>query len=511
MKFSRLALAVAAIGLVATSLSACSSSTKSSNDTGLSSHVLTLSMPSTPPSLAVGSLDQGPSSYVWGSVYDSLLTRDLSGAVKPSAAEKYTVSPDGLTLTFTVRPGMKFSSGKPVDATAVAASLTFSSKAAASSAAFANVASIKTSGASTVTIKLRHPDTALPYQLAQAAGAIADPTTLGSEKAALDPLGSGPYVLDETATTNGSKYTLNLRSGYWNAQAYKFKKVVVNVISDATAQLNALKAGQLDITSLANPAQGQSLKAEGFAVKETAPSAWAGLVIADRAGEVQPALADVRVRQAINLAIDRNSIVEKLLGGVGKPVEQIYDPGTGAYDAALNKTYGFDVQKAKSLMKAAGYANGFTVSLPSSVLSQTVEPTLTQELGEIGIKTDWKPVPFDQVVSVLGSKTYPMYWFINGYNVPQIVTNDTLTPTGYLNPFQATDPHLTALLTTAANATTVDAADAAYRDVNKWSVQNAWFAPVFSLVQLVAVSKQVTFTPRATAGLLTVEQFQPAS
>ncbi|SDZ49214.1 ABC transporter substrate-binding protein [Herbiconiux ginsengi] len=509
MKFSRLAASVGIFAALTASVSGCSPSAPADVDQP-SDHVLTLSMPAAPPSLAVGSLDQGVSSYVWASVYDSLLTRDLSGAVQPSVAEEYAVADDGLTLTFTIRDGMKFSTGEPVDAEAVADSLTFSSTAPATSAAFASVASIEATDESTVTLSLSRPDTALPYQLAQAAGVIGEPSTLGSETAALDPVGSGPYVLDNDATTDGSTYTLELRPDYWNADAYSFKKVIVSVIADATAQQNALQAGQLDFMSLANPAQGESLTAAGFTVQETAPVAWGAIVIADRAGEIQPALGDVRVRQAINLAVDRDAIVEKLLAGVGAPTEQIFDPGSGAYDADLDGTYAYDLAEAKALMEEAGYADGFTVSMPSSVLSQTMEPTLTQQLGEIGITVEWKPVPFDQVVSVLGSKTYPMYWFINGYNVPQIVTNDTLTPTGYLNPFGATDPELTALLETAADASAEDA-DTAYRAVNQWSVDNAWFAPLYAYAQLVVTSKAVTFTPRTVAGLLTVEQFQPAS
>lgn len=508
MKYSRLAASAAVAAILVTSATACSGAPTDVDHP--SEHVLTLSMPSAPPSLAVGSLDQGLSSYVWASVYDSLLTRDLSGAVQPSVAQEYTVSPDGLMLNFTIREGMKFSTDVPVDADAVAASLKFSSTAPATSAAFANVASIEATDATTVVLTLNQPDTALLYQLAQAAGAIAEPSTLGSDEAALDPVGSGPYVLDEDATTDGSTYTLELRPDYWNVDAYSFNKVVVSVIADSTAQQNALQAGQLDFMSLANPAQGDSLTAAGFVVQQTAPVAWGSLVLADRGGEVQPALGDIRVRQAINLAIDRKSIVEKLLSGVGAPVEQIYDPGTGAYDASLDDTYAYDVEKAKALMKEAGYANGFTVSMPSSVLSQTMEPTLTQQLGEIGITVEWKPVPLDQIVTVLGSKTYPMYWFLNGYNVPQLVTRDAIAPDGYLNPFGATDPKLAALLEEAATASP-DSTDAAYRDINQWSVDNAWFAPIYAYAQLVVTSKAVTFTPRTAAGLLTVEQFQPAS
>lgn len=507
MKTRNLLLAGALV--TALGLSGCSASGGSTADD--SGQTLTLSMPSAPPSLAVGALDQGISSMIWTSLYDTLLERDADGALQPSAAEKWDTSEDGLTLTFSLRDDLSFSNGDPVDADAVVASLQQSQSSPATSAAFSRVASIEATDEAMVVITLTAPDTSLPFALTQSAGVIGDPSDLTSDTAALDPIGSGPYELDDANTTAGSSYTLKLRDDHWNADDYAFGTVVVKVIADTTAQLNAIQAGEIDYITLPDASQLPPLEAAGLPSGETAPSAWAGLYIADRAGAVQPALADERVRQAINLAIDRDAIVEKLMYGSGSATTQIFDPGTDVYEADLDDVYSYNLDKAKSLMEEAGYADGFTVAMPSSVLSATYEPTLTQQLGEIGITIEWNPVPFDQVVTSLSSQTYPMFWFFNGFNPAPIDATNSLGENGTFNPFHSTDPELTTLLDTAANAATVDEANTGYKAVNEWAVDNAWFAPVFDYVQIFVTSKDVKYTPRTYAGLLSLNLFTPSS
>ncbi|MGO4431394.1 ABC transporter substrate-binding protein, partial [Streptomyces sp. MCAF7] len=101
----------------------------------------------------------------------------------------------------------------------------------------------------------------------------------------------------------------------------------------------------------------------------------ATLVLGDRSGDVLEPLGDLRVRKAINMAFDRTKMVKRLLRGSGRPTEQIFNPKGPGHDPALDQTYAYDPAAAKRLLAEAGYPNGFSVTMPSLVVSKPFEPT----------------------------------------------------------------------------------------------------------------------------------------
>lgn len=502
--------ALAALGVAALVFTSSACGSESTGASSSSGATLALSIFGTPNSLAPTQLLEGQQTYVWDSIYDTLLIQDNKGELRPGAAKSWRYSGDARTLTLTLRTGMKFSTGTPVDAAAVRTTLErIRTTPGPSQGVLASVASVEAPGATTVVIKLKQPDGSLLTSLSTAAGVIGDPKTMNSKSAALNPVGSGPYTLDKGATVNGSVYVLKRRDDYWNKKAYPFRTVKVRVISDQTAMANALKAGETNAGTV-DVAQVSTFKSTGFETKHVQATAVATLVLGDRSGDVLKPLGDLRVRKAINMAFDRAKMVKRLLRGSGRPTGQIFNPKGPGHAPALDQTYAYDPAAAKRLLAEAGYPNGFSVTMPSLVVSKPFEPTFTQALADIGIKVTWQPVPAQQSVSALASKKYPMFLIVDGLNTTPIEARNFYSPTGYRNVFNSTDPELAKLLDRANRE--VDPAKTAdsYQAINKFGVENAWYGPVFYIGSDWATKKGITYLGDGSSTMATIRQFGAA-
>ncbi|MGD6749584.1 ABC transporter substrate-binding protein [Streptomyces sp. BH105] len=468
---------------------------------------LALAIQGTPNSFDPTQLVDGQQTYVWNSLYDTLLITDNKGQLQPGAAKSWKYSDDARTLTLKLREGMTFSTGSEVDSAAVKATLDrIRTTPGPNQAGLSAVESVETPDARTVVLELPHPDGALLHRLSGPAGVIGDPKTLTAKRTALNPVTSGPYTLDKGATVNGSVYVLKRREDYWDKKAYPFRTVKIRVIADRTAAVNALKSGEINAGSV-EVTQAGTLKSAGFHVKHVAATAAGNLVLADRAGKVLKPLADIRVRKAINMAFDREKIVKQILQGSGKPTEQILNPKGQGHDAALDHTYSYDPAAAKKLLTEAGYPGGFRVTMPSLIFTKPFEATITQSLADIGIKVKWQTVPPQQNVSALTSKKYPIIFFLEGLNTDPVMTQISFAPGGARNMFGSTDPQLTKLMDRAAGKTDPAKAADIYRQINSFTVRNAWNAPVFYVGTYWATKKGITYLGDGSSTVSTIRQF----
>lgn len=503
---SRVLVAVAAVAVLATATSACDSQPTAASNSG-ADKTLALSILGTPNSFDPAQLVEGQQTYVWNSIFDTLLLQDNKGELHPGAAQSWSYAKDGRTLTLKMRAGMKFSSGDPVDANAVKATLErIRSTPGQSQLSLASVASVEAPDASTVVIKLKQADAALLASLSTAPGVIGDPKTMANKSTTLDPVGSGPYTLDTKTTVNGSVYVLQRRDDYWNKKAYPFETVKIRVITDPTASANALKAGETNAGTV-DVSQVSALKAAGFQITHVQATAGAFLVLADRAGTKLKPLGDLRVRKAINMAFDRQKMVTQLLRGSAKATDQLFNPAGKAYDDALNAVYPYDVAGAKKLLAEAGYPNGFSVTMPSLVFTKSFEPAFTQALADIGIKVTWEPVPAQQTVSAVASGKYPMFLLVEGLSTEAVMTRSFYSPTGFRNVFRSTDPKLTELLGQAAQELDPAKSAGIYRQINEFGVENAWLAPVFYIGSDWATKKGIVYLGDGSSTMSTIRQF----
>lgn len=466
---------------------------------------LSIAVQAPPASLDPSQLAEGQQSYVWASIFDTLLMVDKNGKVQPNAAESWKYSDDLRTLTLKLRGDLKFTTGAPVTSKDVVATLERTrTTPGQQQSKLAKVTSVSAPDASTVVLQLSLPEPSLLNYLAQATGVIGDAQSLSSATTKLRPTGSGPYVLSD-ATTDGTEYVMERRDDYWNAAAFPFKTVKVKVIADRTAQYNALQAGEVKAALIQAPQRKQA-EGAGFTVKEVQATAALVLVLADRKGELVPALADERVRQAINLAFNREQIVKALLNGVGKPTDQVFNPNGDAYNSALEGTYGLDKEKARKLLAEAGYPDGFSMTMPSTVVSQNFEPVITQALADIGIKVTWEPVPPQNTAASVASKKYPAVLWFAGLNEAGREVGDMYTPQAFLNPFKWEDPAFDKLLQDVANEPNDGARADLYKKISEYTVKHALNAPIAYVGTLWATAPGVDFLPSVVV-LPTVRDF----
>jgi peptide/nickel transport system substrate-binding protein len=269
----------------------------------------------------------------------------------------------------------------------------------------------------------------------------------------------------------------------------------VRVIPDRTALFNALLTKELDAGTV-DAAQAKQIEASGFSLTDVDDVSTASIVIADRAGKVAPPLADVRVRQAINHAFDRKKMLDALLSGNGRPTEQIFDKSSPAYSEDLDNAYSFDPEKARSLLKEAGYPNGFSLTMPANAIVQTFQASITQALADIGIKVDWEPVPAQSS----GQTTkWGMYFNLGTTAAPSRTTSLYFGKNGSQNPFQYEDPKMNDLLAKLATETDPSRAGGIFKDINEYATDNAWLAPLFSLKTTWATAKGVEYKGTGSA------------
>ncbi|SDY66518.1 ABC transporter substrate-binding protein [Herbiconiux ginsengi] len=439
---------------------------------------LALAAVSGPNSLDPAQLVDGQQMYVWASLYDTLLARDsATGDLVPNAAESWEYNDDGTELTLVLRDDMTFSNGDPVTADAVVATMkrTIDTPGIVQPR-FSLVTDVTAVDDHTVKVSFSAYDAQFLYLLALGAGAIGDPATLDDPAIATNPVGSGPYTLDVANTVPGTTYVLDKRDDYWNADAYPFPKVTVRVLPDPTASFNALQAGEINASTVNAQLVGQ-LDSSTFTVTDVPAQAVAYLDVLDRAGATWPALGDQRVRQAINYAIDREGILKGIYSGDGQTTEQIFNPSGDVYDESLNGTYDYDPAKGKALVEEAGYA-GQSFKIPSTFLTTSIEPTLSQAFTDIGLNLEWVAVPPQQAQSALLSGEYGLTFQITGFNSDPADAFTHYSENGDRNPQHYTDATLDKLFGTINTTVDFDQAVPTYKELNQYAVDQAWEAPI---------------------------------
>ena len=440
--------------------------------------------------------------------YDTLILREPDGKLSPMLATKWQYNQDNTLLTVDLRTDVSFSDGEKFDATAAKANLDNFRKAnGPQMSQLTAVTDVKAVDADTVELALSAPDPSLEFYLSQAAGLMGSPKALGSENIKTEPVGSGPYVMDKAASVAGSQLVFTPREGYWNKDLQKFSKVTLKTLQDATARTNALVSGQVDATLL-DPKTGK--QAEGAGMKlVTNQVDWTGLLLLDRNGEVNKPLGDVRVRQAINHALDRKTILEQIRLGRGTPTSQVFGKDSGAWVEELENKYPYDPEKAKALLTEAGYATGVTIEVPSLPAEEpALLAVLKQQLADIGITMNVGAPIANTFASDVAAKKYPVIEFNLFQGEPWVAINQMISTKALYNPFKTSSPELQAQID-AVQTAGKDAGQKA-QEVNRYVTDNAWFAPLFRVDQMYYHNSKVTVTPQVQQAVPSIYNYAPA-
>lgn len=439
--------------------------------------------------------------------YDSLLLREPDGKLIPMLATEWKYNDTNTVLTVDLRTDVTFSDGAKFDAEAAKANMDHFKKAnGPQMSQLAAVSEVKVVDADTVELNLSAPDPALELYLSQAAGLMGSPKALGTEAIKTEPVGSGPYVMDKAATVKDSQAVFNAREGYWNKDLQKFTKVSYKVLVDITARTNALVSGQVDAAIL-DPKTGK--QAEGARMKLASNEVdWQGLILFDRDGTKNPALQDVRVRQAINHAFDRKTILDQVLLGQGSPTSQPFGKDSGAWLEELEDRYPYDPAKAKSLLKEAGYESGVTLEVPLVPAFETQINVLKQQLADVGITLTagaWSGPTF---TSDVAAQKFTSMYFTLFQGEPWVAINQLASTSAFYNPFKNTTPELQAKIDAVQDAG--EDSDKQAQEVNRYLVEEAWFAPLFRIKQMYYHNDKVNVTPQLQQAVPSIYNYSPA-
>lgn len=513
-RIAALVVALAAVLPVA----GCSGSASSSGraEAGTTGDKVTFGAPLSPPSLnpALGDPSYG-SFYQWS--YDPLVVKRPDGSYGPGVAVKWGyVGKGNRAYELTLRKGVKFSDGTPLDAQAVKTYLDYERKQASGTAVLlSRVKSIKVTGPLTIRIELSSADPNLTFSFAQGFGAgfIASPKAVAAPKT-LDQgtAGTGPYMLDASRTVAGDHYTFVQNPHYWNKDRQHWKEVNVRVIPNPSSMVQSMRAGQIQ-AALGDPTTLQAAKGAGLTVLAP-PQALTGLNLADRAGKLSKPLADVRVRQALNYAIDRKAIAKALYGDESLALSQYALPGQAAYDASLNDAYPYDPARAKKLLAEAGYPNGFTLPVLDTTLVGLNKMVLAVagQLKEVGVtaRTTTKANANDFFVA-MGTAKFPATALPYGLANMATLYAGFINPNGPWNPFHTADPKLDALYQRYFAADEKDGA-ALEKEINAYLVKQAWTLPVVGAPLSYYLAKGLTGWEPTTAngGVPWLTELRPA-
>lgn len=422
-------------------------------------------------------------------IYDTLLHFDADGTIKPGLAEKYEQSADKKTLTLTLRDGLKFSDGTALDAAAVKGSIDYMKTAGGSDASRAQPLTVTAKDAKTVVFTTEQPYALLPMFLCLSVGTIAAPAQLASPEIDTTPIGAGPYMYDKAKSTSGNTYTLVRNPNYNAPTAYPYDTVVFKIMTDVTARLSALQTGQVNAAPL-NPQTAKAAEGAGLTVMRNKTN-WNGIIIADRTGQKIPALGNVKVRQAMNMAFDRAAMVTASLQGEGEPSNQIFPPTSDAYRADLKDMYPYDIAKAKALMAEAGFADGFTVEIPLIEGFTTTNPIIVTQLKQLGITVTEKKVPLNQAFAqVLGGEYALVPIGLEMRNALWDVVQ-SVTPGAIWNVMHQTTPEVVALSEKVQVGSAAESKQAA-QELGKYLIDNAWFVVFNYANSIFATDKKTT-------------------
>ncbi|WP_420122318.1 ABC transporter substrate-binding protein [Nakamurella sp.] len=509
-------LTAVAVVVALFTLAACgggSSGGASSGGSGGSAGTLTIAAVTPPKSFAVGEMaTSGPESTYYQAVYDTLFGLDADGKPVANLVTAWSYDPTGTTLSLTLRSDVTFTDGTAFDAAAVKANLEKAKQGTGEAgSALRSVQSVTVVDSTHADVVLGQADPGLIDSLARSSGYMASPATLNNADAATNPVGSGPYTLDQSKSTAGSTYAFARNANYWNKAAYPYDSVEVRYLDDTTAIINGLRSGQIQATAGASTDLVSGAKQADLTVTTYYNGGVEGVWLWDRGGANTPALADERVRQAINYAFDRTTIVDKIKGGMGTPTVQIFGPSSDAYVASLEDSYPYDVAKARSLMAEAGYADGFSMTLPDfSPVYPDEQAAMTEALQALNISITYQPITGDQVVGSIMGGQWPINFFSLTSASPWELSQLTLTPQSPFNPFHTDDATVNGLLD-KARTQTGDEQGKTMQELNAYLVDHAWFAPWYSQEGAFITTKNVAVTPVQGVNVPPLANLAPAA
>ena len=442
-----------------------------------------------------------------GSIYDTLLTRDKQLQITPRLATAYKLVSEKV-WEVKLRSGVKFHNGEPFDASAVKFSFEriyrpdFKSP---QKGWFSTIDRVEVVDPTTVRFHTKVPDPAMParmtlmYQLAPKYV-----TQVGDVQANLKPVGTGPFKFVEWS--KNERIVVEANDEHWTGKP-AVRRATWRPIPELGARIAALQTGQADLIVNVPPDQLPTLSATKTVRIEKIPSC--RIIYFGIAQIKGGALADRRVRQAINHAVDVQGILDAVLLGNGKRINSSMPPNVWGYDPSI-PLYDYNPQKAKELLAAAGQTNlTLTLQAPNGrwAMDKDIAQAIAGQLTENGIKTNVKIIGEwgSYVRSVLDHKTEDI--FMNGWCLPSLEPDHWVTPNLHTGEpvSQYSNPEVDKLIVAARAEMNVEKRKQLYAQLLRLIRDDAPWIFGYQQMDIYGVNARLKWTPRGDESIRLTE------
>ena len=334
-----------------------------------------------PTGAAAGAID----SVVYANVFEGLTRFAADGSILPALAKSWTVSDDGLVYTFSLHSGVKFHDGSSMDSEDVKFSLDRAradDSTNAQKALFSGIDTVEALDSTTVRVTLSAPNGAFIFNMAWGDAVIVAEETIADAKT--NPVGTGPFVF--TNWVQGDSITITKNTDYWGTPA-RLNSATFKFISDPTAAFAALMAEDVDAFPI-YPAPENLPQFKADSRFQVLIGSTEGETILSTNNKMPP-FDNVKVREAMSHAIDRQAIIDGAMFGLGTPIGTHFAPHNPDY-VDLRGQSNYDPALAISMLADAGYPDGFktTLKLPPPSYARRGGEIIAAQLREVGIDVE---------------------------------------------------------------------------------------------------------------------------
>ena len=421
---------------------------------------------------------------MYHNVYEGLVRVDREGAIVPALAESWEVSDDGLTVSFTLREGVKFHDGSDFSADDVVAKFerAMDPDSGHTHPEYYGAIEEVTAEGNQVTFQLSRPSSSLIYNLARPDSIIYPAGTSESQRS--NPVGTGPFRFVEWVP--GSEVRLEQFEDYYVEGVPYLDAVTFRIIGDPNARFAALQAGDIDMIGVALSPESALLAQSDPNLKVTQGANTTEITMA--LNNTREPLNDPLVRQAITHAIDKEAIVEGANFGFGTVIGTHATPAEPYWIEA--EPYPYDPERARELLEQAGYEEGeltLSFELPEPYnIERTAGQVIAQQLTEVGINVD---------VSIVEWGTWLERIFTGGdYDMTIIGHSEPRDINVYGNPdyyYHYENPEVRELLEQVELATSQEEAMEHYKEIARIIAEDAVNVWTFNPAYLVAAQQDL--------------------
>lgn len=458
--------------------------------------VLRLSNPANPSSLDPHTGNSGADHVALYPLYATLVEWEFATLqARPGVAESWAFT-SPTTLVLKLRKDVAFHDGTPCDADAVKFNIERGKTLTRSTvkADLAAVQTVEAQGPDMVVLHLAEPNTALPLILSDRAGMMISPQAAKASPNGIDrkPVGAGAWKF--VSWEDGAHVVYARNEHYFKNGLPHLDGMNMAIIPELNTGLRSVIAGENDLIFRVAPPQKPVIDRVKSLVPVMGPTLYVNMIYFNYGS---PPLSDMRVRQAMNYAVDREAFNKATMLGLGEIAHSALPKSHWAHDPALDSTYPYDPAKARQLLQAAGLSNGLDLAIAGypDQTSQQRQEVLIDMFGKVGIRLKWtRGSVADMSTQFFGpEKKYSAQlsaW--TGRPDPSLTymllfSKDAYYNAGHTQPV----PELPAALAAAQASPDIDKRREAFRTVQRLVVENALFLPLAFDPEIDAHSQKV--------------------